>query len=274
MKNRRMNRAEGAVRIRENVNLVFSGIHFGSDERELPVSDGVQLTFSGRAVAHGNRPLSENDLDLVARTVEGLPCMKHASSSAVDRYVSSRRFHIMCPDTDRWMAIAGATLELMSLGVLKILIASNSPEERDGIVKTFRVLDTAGSTRISAYTSDSSSDEEREENEKNIREFVTSPSPAVLIIGRDSFCRVNNIINREGENSLASLISLASPVVISSSDKISSGRRIASKAAVFGPSMSLVFSDEVRRIAGAVLYSPASGNDVSGRKDDTEQLEF
>ncbi|MBQ7600221.1 MAG: hypothetical protein IJU57_06070 [Clostridia bacterium] len=260
------------LKIRENIRSVFSASGFSCSDILVPPDVGAQLSMTGEIRATGNR--FDPDISQISRSVELISPVK-CSRAAIRKSVAERRFHVMCGELDRFVAIVGSVLELIDSGASKFVIASDSAEDRDEIAKSFEVMKGTSGPGISVYESDISETGNSYAAYAMAYSFLSSQLPQAVVISRDSFCRSNNIINRrEGDRSPSALIACSAPVVIISASTIKSAKRIAAKSSVFSPCLTLVFTREVANVKSAVLYSSSPEHSSKARDDDMEQLGF
>lgn len=246
-----------ALKIRDAVGSVFSCCNFAPAEFVLPSEKGAQLSMTGEITAIGNG--FDCDEATLAKAVKGCPPMAGVSEADIQKYVDSGCYAVLCGESDRSIAMAGAALELVRLGAVKIIIAADTPAERDNLARTFETMHGGmGDINVTLYSHENFDDWTENKASTVIYGFLTSNAPEILIIGRDSFSRRTNLLNQKnGEESLASLISRARPVVLTSTQTIAGGRTLAKNSAQFDPAAVIIFTEEVKKIRGAVIYTPS-----------------
>lgn len=174
-------------------------------------------------------------------------------------------FSVMCGETKQKNALIYSVLDTIKAGSLKNIIVTESVSERDDIADSFDLICSfIPEYNVYVYLLDSYDAESIKSSETEISSFITDSSPAVLIIGRDSLCRNDNLINRsEGGISLSKQIANIHPVVFTVSDTVDSARSVASASRVFSPSVTVMFSKEVKNIKSPVIY-PLQKNNEAG----------
>ncbi len=263
-----------ALKIRDAVGSVFSSCSFRPAEFTLPSEKGAQLSMTGEICAVGND--FEADIHAMSKAVRALsPAWQNDESNIVSA-VKSGNLAVLCGDSDRCVAMAGAALELVRLGAVKLVIAADTPAERDNLARTFETMHGGmGNITVTLYSHENFDSWTENKASSIVYDFLSSPSPEILIIGRDSFSRKTNLLNQKnGEESLASLISHAHPVVLVSAQTVASARTIAKNAATFSPVSVIMFTEEVKHIRGAVIYAPADIEKKHETAEIQEQLGF
>lgn len=263
-----------ALKIRDAVGSVFSVTSFEAAEFTLPSEKGAQLSMTGEISALGNR--FGYDVPSFAKALKSCPAMKNADIDEIKRYIDAGCYAVLCGENDRSMIMAGVALEFVRLGAVKIVIAADTPAERDNLARAFESMHGGmGDIRVTLYSHENYDSWTENKAATIVYDFLESASPEILIIGRDSFSRRTNLLNQvSGEESLASLISHAHPVVLTSTQTIRGGRTIAKNAVAFDPSVVIMFTEEVKRVHSAVIYMPG---DVAAAREVTvvqEQLGF
>lgn len=255
--------------IRTAVRGICSCAHFTPSYLTLPTKVGAQLSMTGDTTACGNScELDCGRISAVLRTY---------SAADTKKLIERRRFTLLCGEFDRTVAIIGALKELFHAGVAKIVICTETPSERDALAESLEIIeDSFGVTsyRPGEYDSDA-----RYILSASVYSFIASTKPEILVIGRDCVTKRTNLIRQKGgeEDSLTELISKLHPVVITSSQKISSCRSIAKNCGIFEPSMTFLFSGEVKNLRDAVIYKPTSAHNAGDEeKSDPvpEQISF
>lgn len=263
-----------ALKIRDAVGSVFSSVSFTAAEFTLPSEKGAQLSMTGEISALGNSV--ECDRAALVKALKSCPAMEKATGEELNRYIDSGCYAVLCGENDRSIAMAGVALEFVRLGAVKIVIAADTPAERDNLARAFETMHGGmGDIRVTLYSHENYDGWTENKAATIVYDFLESASPEILIIGRDSFSRRTNLLNQKnGEESLAALISRAHPVVLTSTQTIRGGRTIAKNAQAFDPATVIMFTEEVKHIRSAVIYMPA---EVSVKREATvvqEQLGF
>ncbi len=263
-----------ALKIRDAVGSVFSCGNFIPTEFTLPSEKGAQLSMTGEIGAVGNR--FDSDTSALIKAVKGLAPAWQTENNNIKADVENGRYAVLCGDVDRSIAMAGAALELVRLGAVKLVIAADTPAERDNLARTFETMHGGmGDINVTLYSHENYDDWTENKAASIIYGFLSSPTPEILIIGRDSFSRKTNLLNQKsGEESLASLISHANPAVLVSTQTVASGRTIAKNAAAFDPAFVIMFTEEVKHIRGAVIYAPGEVTRKVESAEVQEQLGF
>lgn len=258
--------------IREAVGGIFSCGVFSPSDFELPAGVGTQISMTGVTMAYGNG--GSFDPITLENTLSGYPALRHTARSCIERYAARRRFTVLCGNTDRSVAIYGCIRELAERGITKILITTDTNEERDNLYEAltlmragldgisttcFGVTDdtTHCSTGVRIIGSQIVVDPTRQSlADGMVCNFLTSDTPEVMILAQPSFTRGCNIIRRGGEFSLVAYLAKAAPVVLTSSETVDSARSMAAAAAIFSPLAVVCFAGEVRNLRDAVIFRP------------------
>ncbi len=256
---------------------IFSCGSFHLREFILPVERGAQLSMTGDIVAYGNSGSFREDGYGLCDALRESPALAKVSDAELSRYVERKRFLLLLGECDRSAAILAAAAEMVRRGISKIVIVTDTTEEKNELTRTLLSTRTGLSgIGVTEYRVDRY-DVDRYKISASVYGFLTSYSPEILVIGRDSFSRVNNILNRSlGDDSPSMLISRATPVVITSSETVDAGRTLAKNAAIFHPIATFIFAGEVKRLRDAVIYRPANlaVPETAVRHDEAEQLRF
>lgn len=252
---------DAAQNIREAVGEIFSCGGFFASKFSLPAEKGAQLSMTGDIVAVGNGGSFRDDS--LARTLRTFPSMWKSRDTDINRYILRRRFTVLCGDCDRSVAMLGAIAEMVKNGVEKIVIAADTPVERDNITASLELMRAGlGDTAITTYRTKSYDASSSYKAYASIYGFLTSGKPEILVLSRDSFSRKSNILRRksvettDGKCSLTDLIKGARPVVLVSSVTVAGCRTIAKNASVFDPAAAVLFAGEDRNLRDCVIYRP------------------
>lgn len=259
--------------IREAIDGIFSCGVFWQSQFPLPSGAGTQLSMTGETAAYGNG--GDFDASSLARTLSGYPypSLRNAESERLAEYAVRRRFMLLCGSIDRSVAIAACIRELAGRGITKIIIATDSNKERDNLYEALSLMQTSlGKVNVTRFVSSEYgggqySDEVRmigngiafdsarqSVAEGFVCEFLTSATPEVMLISQPSFTRADNILRRGGDFSLAAYLAKAAPVLLTSSETVSSARSMASSVSVFEPLAVLCFVGEIRALRDAVIF--------------------
>ncbi len=256
MAKKRQKTGDTGQAIRDAVGRLFACGDFSVRDFELPAGVGIQLSMTGVTIAYGNG----GDLDSVAleNTLAVYPALRRTVPSCIEKYAARRRFTVMCGNTDRSVALLGSIREMVDRGITKILITTDTNEERDNLFRAFSLMRASldGISPVCFGVSDDAADR-HDLADRIVCNFLTSDAPAVMILAQPSFTRGINIIRQGGDFSLASYLAKAAPVVLTSSETVDSARSMASSAAVFAPLVTLCFTGEVRPLRDAVIFRPS-----------------
>lgn len=264
--------------IKAAVGAVFACGVFFAKRFELPSEKGAQLSMTGDIVAVGNGGGFREDS--LAQTLRSFPSMWKSCDKEIGRFIGRKRFTVLCGDCDRSVAILGAIVEMVRSGINKIIIAADTPVERDNLAQSLELMRAGlGGIEIMTYRMTDYDSGAHYKAYASIYAFLTSGKPEILILGRDSFSRKSNILRRndsDEKKSLADLLREAHPVVITSSVTVESGRTLARNSAVFEPTATVIFAGEERRLRDCVIYKPESYSSKNKRNvpDVPEQLGF
>lgn len=262
--------------IRDFVGRIFSSGDFYPEEYTMSEDIEAQLSITGEVIGLRNAGcFDENTLYAVLKET---PHINIGTESGLKKLIAGRRFTVMCGDNDRSLAIAATVEELIKLGFCRILIATDTVTERDNIAASiplmFRGVDGVS---VSVYKRN---DSERyaDECEECIDDFLTAESASILIIGRDSFARKNNILRRKIYNcSLAEQVAESRPVVLTSTKTVESGQTISDIGEIFSPAATVIFAGEAKNLRDDVIFDPVcekSQRAGKGDNDDPDQLAF
>ncbi len=272
MARQRWRTTDASLQIRAAISTIFSCGIFSSSAFPLPSEMGAQLSMTGDILAYGNSgDFGRAALSAAMRT---FPSMWNTKDREIDRYIDRRRFTVLCGDCDRSVAILGAVSEAVRCGITKIIVAADTPSERENLTRSFELMHMGSETiSVTTYIPREYDSSAMYKMYASVYAFLTSDRPEILILGRDTFSRSTNLLCR-GNTSMTSLIARARPVVFTSSQTVASGRTLAKISSVFDPAASVVFAGEVRHLRDAVIYKPDAAK-KSGRKSSVpEQLGF
>lgn len=260
--------------IRDVMGKIFSCGDFSQCEFPLPSEKGAQLSMTGEIIAYGN--CGGFDRAALRNVLDEIPTVHSPSVAVMEKYLSRMCFTVLCGDCDRSVAMISAISEMVRSGISKIIITADTPTERDNLIESLTLM-RAGldGVDITPYRSDDYETFVKYKAAASVYGFLTSENPEILVVGRDSFSRRNNIINRASEGtddkSLAEVISEAHAAVICSSPTVASGRTLAKLSSVFDPCATVIFVGEVKNLRDAVVFRPES---VLHRKRNETVSEF
>lgn len=252
---------EATENIKAAVGEIFSCGGFHANKFALPAEKGAQLSMTGDVVAVGNGGAFREDA--LVRVLGRFPAMWHTREAELRRYINRGRFTVLCGECDRSVAMIGAIAEMVRNGIGKIIIAADTPVERDNIAQSLELMRAGlGDAAVTTYRAKAYDSSAHYKAYASVYGYLTSGKPEILILSRDSFSRRSNILRRRnveteaGRCALTDLIRGARPVVITSSVTVASGRTLAKNAAIFDPAAVLVFAGEERRLRDCVIYKP------------------
>lgn len=252
---------DAAIRIRGTVEQLFSAANFTDVSFPIPSDRGAQLSMTGEILAHGNGGTLAPDRDTLRGILASLPALWQAKEADLDRYAQGGRYFLLCGDCDRCVAMVGAAAEMVQAGVRKLVIAADTAAERDNLVRSLEWMRAGlGNVTVTYYRPTAYDNVSLFKAASDVYRFLTSDSVEILVLGRDSFNRDDNILRRSeaGEPSLSDLIALAHPVVLTSTQTVDAARSMAKSTERFSPLVTLQFTGEVRRLKDAVIYSPTA----------------
>ena len=263
--------------IREAVGGIVSCGTFEPRTFELTGGIGTQLSLTGALPAIGNG--GAFDESALADALAGYPSLRRTGRPVIGQYAARRRFTVLCGNTDRCVALVGCIRELTDRGITKILITADTNEERDNLAEALSLMRaelTGVLTLCYGVNDNAHSLDSRALAEDIVSRFLTTETPAVMLIAQPSFTRECNLIRRGGDCSLAAHLANAAPVVLTSSETVDSARSMASSAAMFAPLATLCFTGEVRNLRDAVIFRPEEAVEmtVTVKQDDLMQLGF
>ena len=270
MARQRWRSTDATQQIRSAIGTVFSAGIFRPTPIPLPSEMGAQLSMTGDILAYGNS--GDFGPAALSASLRTFPSMWNTKESELDRYISRRRFTVLCGDCDRSVAILTAVSEAVRCGITKIIVTADTPAERDNLSRSFELMHMGSETiSVTTYTPREYDYAAMYKMYASVYAFLTSDRPEILILGRDTFSRSSNILCR-GENSMTSLIARARPVVFTSSETVASGRTLAKISSVFDPAATVIFAGEVRPLRDAVIYKPDSAKRTGRKSPVPEQL--
>lgn len=267
--------ADAAHNIREAVGNLLSCGSFSVGEFLLPPEGGAQLSMTGDVVAYGNVGGFGASLPSVLRSY---PAIERATESERDKFVRRMRFTVLCGGCDRSVAIFESICEAVRCGIVRMVVIADSASERENLFRSLRLM-CAGKhgIEVTEYHADDYDFFVKYKSMAIVYGFLTSTDAQVLVVGRDSLARRNNIINRtHGGEAMSSFIAKAKPIVFTSSATVDSGRTLAAIAEMFDPMATVIYSGEVRRLRDAVIYEPSdsANRKESAKKNEPMQLGF
>ncbi|MBO6052493.1 MAG: hypothetical protein J6Q17_02030 [Clostridia bacterium] len=252
--------------IRDAVRRILAAGSHSPVRYPIPAERGAQIPLTGQPEAWGNG--GTLDPAAVRDVLLSLPSLAGISPETAAEYASRGRFLILPGDCDRFVAAAAALSEILAAGVVKILAAADTPSERDNLAR-FLTLTRAGlgGLSVATYLPGEYTDGALFQAAASVYGYLASPSPAAMVLSRDSFCRRTNVLRRPAEagsetedggvRDLCSVIAEGRPVVLCSSRTVEGGRTLARCAEVFSPAAVFVIAGEVGRFRDAVIYRPA-----------------
>ena len=277
-------RSSAEDRIREAVRTVLGAGKVTSFSYALPAERGAQLSMAGDTEAWGNRTVFP--AGALAEALGGLPSMKRVPEEDRRRYAQRMRFFIQPGDCDRFVAAAVILSELTAAGFAKILIAADTPVERDALASFLSMTRAGiGNAAATVYTPGEYGAGDVYPVFASVYGFLTSPGPQILLLDAASFCRRTNLLRREiltggeGARSFSDLIAEGRPALLISARTADSARNIARAAEVFDPSLTMLLCTEDKRLRDAVISRPERkakrAKSGGGRQGDfPEQIRF
>jgi len=258
-------RRDAEEEIREAVRRILACGTLTPARYPVPVERGAQIPLTGQPEAWGNA--GTLDPTVLAEVLASLDPMKGAAPEAIGRYAARGRFLILPGDCDRFVAAAAALTEILAAGAVKILVAADTPSERDNLARFLSLTRTGiGGLAVTTYLPGEYTDGALFQAAASVYGYLASPSPAAMVLSRDSFCRRTNVLRRPAEaaetdaasgRDLCSVIAEGRPVVLCSSRTVDGGRTLARCAEIFSPAAVFVIAGEVGRFRDAVIYRPA-----------------
>ncbi len=267
--------ADAANKIKEALGGILSAGNFFVEEFSLPYERGAQISMTGDVVAYGN---GGGFTPRLASVMKSYPPMERATERELAKFERKRRFTVLCGDCDRSAAIFESICEAVRCGIVRIVVLADSASERENLFRSLGLM-CAGKNgiEVAEYRADDYDSFVKYGSMAIVYGFLTSASAQVLVIGRDSLARGNNIINKKsGGMSMSEMIAKARPIVFTSSATVDSGRTLSDIAERLDPAARVIYAGEVRRLRDAVIYEPSS-DAVKKHKDtkkEPEQLGF
>jgi len=254
-------RATAEEQIRAAVRTAFGAGSFTSFSYSLPAEQGAQISMEGESSAWGNR--IEWDAGAAETALRSLPSLRRAKEEDLRRYAERRRFIIQPGECDRFVSAAAVISALTEAGFGKLLIAADTPAERDALA-SFLALTRSGIGNVSAtvYLPGEFGEGPVYPLFASVYGYLTSPGREILLLDGASFCRRTNLLRRpvlveeSGVRSFADLIAEGRPALIVSARTADSARNLARAAEVFDPSAAVLLVAENKRLRDAVIYRP------------------
>ena len=215
--------------------------------------------------------------EAVAEVLGDLPAAPRSSPAERAKYAARGRFLILPGDWDRFAASAAVAAEVIRSGALKILVAADTPAERDSLARFLTLArEAAGGASVTSYVPGEFSVAAAFQTAASVYGYLASPAPAILALSRDSFCRRTNLLRKpigeSGSPDLCALIAAARPVVLCSSRTVDGGRTLARNASVFDPAAIFVVAGENGRFRDAVIYRPEKTDNRNKTGGEPEQI--
>lgn len=270
----RRHTTDATTNIKSAVGGLFACGHFVPSRFTLPSEKGAQLSMTGEIVAFGNGGSLDFSHEALLGALRTYPALYKTPVEDLERWIARGRYTVLCGDCDRCVAVIGAVTELVRCGVTKIILAADTKAERDDLITSLDLMRAGlGGVAVTAYRLTGYDESALYKASASVYAYLTSDKPEIMVIGRDSFSRSTNLLRRGSEGfSLCDLIAQAHPVVITSTQTVDAGRKLAKIASVFQPAATLVFAGEVKRLRDAVLYKPESAKARASRPVIPEQL--
>lgn len=256
----------GKAGISKAVAELCSLADFRAVEIPLPEKKGTQLSMTGETSAFANS--GAFDETRLHDHLASCPSVRYRSGDDIDDYISRGRFILMCCRLDRALAVYASVTELTRAGITKIIVAADTPAERDRLAEALSLMKDSLGARVGVYRPGEYDEETVYMFSAAVYAFLTSAEPEILVLGRDCISKRTNLVNKsgEGDSSLASLLAIAHPACLVSCDKVSGGRSLSKTCRVFEPVLTLVFCGEDKKPRDAVIYEPCEPGEKSGAK--------
>ncbi len=259
-KDKRRN-ADATRTVKAAVRGVLSAGTFTKETFFLPTETGSQISMTGEKLGVGNGGFFNEDT--LKKRLRGIPAVWAKSDGSLDRYVRNRRFFIEWGQSDLSLALVGVIGEALEAGLGKLVIAADTPDERDNMGAYLALMGgLLGEVSVTVYQPRDYDAAGRYKSYTDICRYLTSEQPAILLLSRDCFSRKNNVLRikaGEGEEdaySLAEYVRTARPAVIAVSETVESGRTLARNADIFCPTVTLVLTEEAVNLHDCVIYKP------------------
>ncbi len=275
------------TRLREAVRRVLSAGQVHSFAYPLPAEAGAQISMTGDPRAWGNR--ARFSREALKTALSALKPLSNAAEADLERYAERMRFFLQPGDCDRFVAAAALVAELSAAGYVKILLAADTPAERDALASFFALAKSGiGNLSATVYLPGEFGSGMTYDIFASVYGYLTSQGPDLLLLDAASFCRKTNLLRRplfsepdgKEKQSLADLAGEGRPAVICCAKTADSARNLARAAEVFSPSVSFLLCAENRRLRDAVICAPersansGAGNKKAGKDDFPQQIGF
>jgi len=249
--------------------------------RPYTVPGEAQLRFSDSMWGCGNAAAGENTFENAMSLYAGTDCREQRCRPVEDA-LANRRFSVACGAVDPcWMAARSIVTLAMQRQVRKFVVLVRGATEREMLSRTlaayteqagrefgFRDGNADGylqgdGPEVTMYAGGGRdmSGEGMRLCLRQLRRFVTDPTPQVLLMNREYFTRPANLLTRpsadlEGTVPM-SMLTPGSPVIVTVSEDAASVRTLLQRAAVFAPLCSLSFTVKTDRSGTTVpVYTP------------------
>ena len=262
--------------IRAAVRRIMQCGRFAPVGYPVPARQGAQLSMTGLPEAWGNG--GGLDPAAVAAALAELPSAPRFTPASRELYAARGRFVILPGDCDRYVAAAAVLTEVFRAGVLKVVVAADTPAERNGLIRFLRLArESAGCASVVPCVPEERRDGAAFRIAAAVFEYLTAQASSAFVVSRDSFCRRTNLLRRvpedeEAGGDLCALIGSARPIVLCSSRTVAGGRTLARCAEVFDPAATFLVAGESGRIRDAVIFRPVRRIRKAKAPKEPEQL--
>ncbi len=232
---------------------------------ELMREDAAQLTIGGLPDGWGNG--CSFDTGKLKNALRDFPPLAKSSDAALEKYAERKRFVILAGDGDRTVSAAAAVSGLIAGGVLRLVVVTDTPAERDSLAR-FLNLSHAGGASLLSYASG----DRIEDFVRAAEAWLASPAPGALILSRSTFCRRTNRLRRpcEDAESPCAMIARATPVVVAAAQTVNEARALAKSASVFSPPAVFLAASDAKNIRDAVICRPVRRKKTAAVKNDED----
>ncbi len=265
--------AEPISEIRAAVGKLFACGRFEAARFALPTIRGAQLSMTGEIEGIGNGGSLGGRGTALLETLRTYPALSKMSDGTIDGLIRRGRYTVLTGEADRSLALIGAAVEAANRGIVKFVIAADTPAEREQLARKLKLMRAElGGISVTEYKPGSYDAVSLYKASASLFDYLTAEEPAILLLSRDCFSRQTNILRRTADGtSMSSLVALTHPVVLTSTETVEAGRKLASLAAIFEPTATVVIAGEEKNLRDAVLYRPDEPETDDGG-DGAEQL--
>lgn len=269
MSTRKRPSAEPIAEIRTAIAKLFACGRFEPKRFALPTIQGAQLSMIGEIEGVGNGGALDARPYALLETLRTYPSLSRMSDKTLSGFIRRGRYTVLTGDCDRSLALIGAIVEMANRGVVKFVIAADTPSERKELARKLKLMRAElGNIAVTEYRPGSYDPISLYKASASLFDFLSSENAAILLLSRDCFSRQTNLLRRSTDGTpMSSLIAMTRPVVLTSTETISCARKLGALSSIFAPVATLLFAGEEKELRDAVLFRTdrpdSDGNDIA-----------